>query len=324
MSKTILITTFRNLEVSGLTGDSFELTPGISLTNDSAAKSRLLAARLKPTIGQLEFGHLLKADSLVYGTYADQERPELPNEKFLLALIIIISSLFRTAWLIKDHCLECDAAFLVQDIPGGFTCSSNFLAQRTLLASGDAAAPTRFSLQELREWRNLHDKISTYFHQADSSERRFFMERDYCRSARALQFVNSARTSTNLALRVTHYCSALEALFLTDSAELSHKLSERAAFFLGEFGYNRNDVFKNIKAAYSIRSKLTHGDALSKRAIDELPNISVLLDSYLRAIFRALFGAEWLVQTFDGPPDRIEAIFNEGILNGKSFRGASI
>ena len=137
----------------------------------------------------------------------------------------------------------------------------------------------------------------------------------------ALQFIKSARTAGNLALRIAPYCSAPETIFLTDSAELSHKLAERTAFLLAEFGYPKGEVFRTIKTAYGIRSKLTHGDTIPARTIEELPTLSSTCDGYLRMIFRSLFGKEWLVSRLDVPPEQIEKLFHDLIFEGKRFRG---
>lgn len=234
-------------------------------------------------------------------------------------LLLWIKNLFRTAWVIKDHCLECDAAYLIKDRSHkDREYSNNFLAQRTLLANGNAE-PIEFSVKELEIWRDLNHKIEERLHTEGSTEFEFFMEKEYLRSARALHFIHNATTSKNLAFRIAHYCSALETLFSTDASELSHKLSERTAFFLGSFGLDKATVFKDIKTAYGVRSKLTHGDSINKKTIEELPSISQKLDEYLRKIFSILYGDDWLVEHIDSAPQKIDYIFSEMIFNSKTF-----
>ncbi len=50
------------------------------------------------------------------------------------------------------------------------------------------------------------------------------------------------------------------------SAELSHQLAERAAFLLKSLGALR--AFKATKKAYSVRSKIVHGDTLSNKQLE--------------------------------------------------------
>jgi hypothetical protein len=206
---------------------------------------------------------------------------------------------------------------MVQSRPGTWELANNFLAQRPFLANG-TTIPTTFSLEDLAYWRELEEKLGNYHVQTNSTDLRLFLEKGYARSGRALQFLDSARSSPNLAFRISHSCSALEALFSTDSMELSHKLSERIAFFLGALGYAKIEVFRNMKAAYGIRSKLTHGDTLHKKTVDGLPEVSAICDQYLRAIIQSLFGEQWLVRHIDVAPELIDRSFESLLLEGRN------
>ena len=156
--------------------------------------------------------------------------------------------------------------------------------------------------------------IGTYLHKNDSSQLRFLMEKGGCRSGRAFQYIDLARTSPNIGFKIAHYISAFEALFSTSSAELSHKLSERVAFFLGNYGYNKREVYKNIKEAYDVRSKLVHGDSLSSNKIEKITEISSICDSYLRHIMQLFFGELSLVNIFDVAQGELDDYFNSLIL----------
>ncbi|AMK79233.1 MULTISPECIES: HEPN domain-containing protein [Methylomonas] len=319
MKKILFVTSFRNLTISGQLQEPFELLPGINITNNPRIKSKILSRNLFRIIGQIEYDHLTQQESIVFCEFDEQELHELDTAQFLLVLLLWIKNLFRTAWILKDHCMECDAAYLIKDwSQKDREYSNNFLAQRTLLANGEIE-PIMFSIEELNNWRDLNHKIEERLHAENSGEFDFFMEKEYLRSARALHFIHSATTSRNLAFRIAHYCSALETLFSTDAAELSHKLSERTAFFLGSFGHDKAKVFKEIKAAYGVRSKLTHGDSINKKTIEQLPHISKTLDEYLRQIFAILYGADWAVEHIDSAPKKIDHIFAEMIFNGKTF-----
>ena len=55
---------------------------------------------------------------------------------------------------------------------------------------------------------------------------------------------------------------AAEALFLSQgsyTAEISYRLSQRAALFLATGGQARQNVFRRMRAAYSLRSAVAHG-----------------------------------------------------------------
>lgn len=319
MKKIIFITSFRNLIITEKLINPFELLPGINITNNPIIKRRILSKNILHIIGQIEYDHLMREESIVFCEFDSNDLKGLDTSKYLFLLLVWIKQLFRTAWLIKDHCLECDAAYLIKaESKNSRECSNNFLAQRTLLANGKIE-PIALGIKELENWRDLHHRIEQRFYEKDSTEFDFFMEKKYLRSARALHFIHSATTSINLAFRIAHYCSALETLFSTDSAELSHKLSERCAFFLGSFGLDKATVFKDIKAAYGVRSKLTHGDSINKKTIEELPGMSQKIDEYLRKIFVILYVENLFVEHIDSAPDKINHIFTEMIFSGKTF-----
>jgi hypothetical protein len=50
-------------------------------------------------------------------------------------------------------------------------------------------------------------------------------------------------------VRIANYCSALESLFSNDTTELTHKLSERVSWFIGEDAANRISTFHRVKKA---------------------------------------------------------------------------
>lgn len=72
--------------------------------------------------------------------------------------------------------------------------------------------------------------------------------------------------------RILDQIIVLEALFSDDDKqELSHKLSQRVANFIGADFASRAEHFKNMKKAYTARSKISHGKELpaNLRGIDD-------------------------------------------------------
>lgn len=316
MKNGIFIASIDNLTLDQDVPEYFELLPGIRVSNSQKIRRRLLTGELYIAIGSMEFEHLQRTPAFIYFEYPPVTMEvKLDPTNYLVVKLIWLDWLFQTAWIIKDHAMRCEAAFLKTDTrPGSPRYDRNFLAYRPL-DSRQTDASVVFTHDDLVHWHDLHHRIKTYFHQADSSEMRFFMEKDYSRSARALHYVRAARTSQNLAFRISHYCSALESLFSTTTSELSHRLSERVAFYLGEFGRNRREVYANVKKAYEVRSSLTHGGTLRPQKISELHDISQTCDSYLRQIFSSVFTSDMRVtELFDVEAAKIDAYFNDLIL----------
>ena len=239
----------------------------------------------------------------------------LPPERFLVMILLWIAGLFDNAWLLKDHAMRCESAYLTHRSGGGrATWTSNFLHTRPSLADGTVDHAITMSLDELRTWSKKNAHVESYLHDADSGRLRFMMEKGFARSGRAMRFVKAARSAPDMAFKIAHYCSALETLLTTETADLAHKLSERTAFFLAQRGYDRLTVFRTVKKAYGIRSKLVHGDTLQPRQIEELPPVAVRLDGYLRAILNAIVEAEDLRRVFDSPGDLVEEYFTKLIF----------
>jgi hypothetical protein len=90
-----------------------------------------------------------------------------------------------------------------------------------------------FSRSELVKWRDSSESLQSYRYDNDSTAYHSFTDKSYSRISRATRFIGSARLDRHPAIKVAHYCSALESLFSTDSSELTHKLSERVALFYG-------------------------------------------------------------------------------------------
>ena len=307
MKKAQFITTFRYVDFVGSI-ENFQLMPGINITNNESFKKSLLTPNLLENIGKIEYDFLAQASNIVYFDYDHKDLATLKAdnpEALLLVILVWIDELFRDAWLIKDHSMECDSAFLFATHESGETqWYSNYLAYRPSLSNGEHKV-IKMTIDEVTEWAKINAHFTNYLFEKDSPSMQFMMTKGFKRTGRAIKFVSSARTSPNLAFKIAHYCSALETLFATDTSELSHKLSERTAFFLGNLGYNRHEVFKNIKRAYDVRSKLTHGDILTDNRIKELPEISEIVDDYLRKIFLAILSDNNFQSIFDSDNQKL-------------------
>ncbi len=116
-----------------------------------------------------------------------------------------------------------------------------------------------------------------------------------------------------MAYKIANYCAAFETMFTTENMELSHKLAERSAYFVKE-EFDKLTTYKQLKKAYGIRSKLTHGASIEKKLVDELPEISIKTDRILRTAFLKIINDEKLIELFDSSNDRIDAFFESLIF----------
>ena len=313
----MFISAFRYLSITSPLKDHFTLLPGVNISNMNSKKQELIDDQIIRMIGIIELNHLMSSPNIVFYDFSKKDLRGNEVEKFLLILLIWIKSLFKSAWVLFDHNMDCESAFLFHFIDGQLVkCTSNFLAQRSTRADC-SINEISIEIDSLREWERIHHKINTYFHTKESSDLRFFMEKGYCRSGRALQFIESARNSRNIGFKIAHYISAFEALFSTSPTELAHKLSERVAYLLGAYGYSKIEVFQNMKAAYEMRSKLVHGDSISDKKIDGMSRLSICCDNYLRKIMQLLFSEIDLKKEIDVAPNKLDNYFEQMLFGRK-------
>jgi len=103
------------------------------------------------------------------------------------------------------------------------------------------------------------------------------------RYIRAFFFTIAARSQAILSLKIVSYINALECLFSTSRNKISHNVAERAASLVKNTVIERDELYKKIKKAYNVRSRIVHGDPLNNNE-DELAEMSKVLDNLLRNI----------------------------------------
>jgi hypothetical protein len=94
---------------------------------------------------------------------------------------------------------------------------------------------------------------------------------------RAAELIELSKLTPNTYHKIGLLCSALECLFTTDATEVTHKVSERAAFFLSDTTKERIIISQKIKTAYSQRSKFFHGGKLKNIANDTFFDIDEIV-----------------------------------------------
>ncbi|WP_438969548.1 hypothetical protein [Nonlabens sp.] len=188
-------------------------------------------------------------------------------------------------------------------------CSSQRLNYIHSLSEG-GIDKIKFSINEIKQVMEIHEKIESYLADNKSMSITFSMVKNYSRIGRFSFFVKYARESRNLGHKILNYCSALETLFSTDNTEISHKIGERIAYFLSK-EFTKLDTYKIIKKAYTVRSKLTHGANIDNKLIEELPDISKEIDTILRTIMNKIITDEKLISVFESNNQLLNNYFNE-------------
>lgn len=122
------ITSFRKLILTEPISGFIELMPGVNITNDPEVKAQFLSEECRAAIGQIECGHLEREPNFVFGEFDIEDMKGHPPDPFLIVVLSWIDLLLKDAWLLKDHVMQCDAAFLRVDMGDCTSWTKNYLA----------------------------------------------------------------------------------------------------------------------------------------------------------------------------------------------------
>ena len=114
--------------------------------------------------------------------------------------------------------------------------------------------------------------------------------------------------------KLIDYIIILEALFINnnDNTELNYKLALRTALFIGSENEERKQIRKDIKKAYSLRSKIVHGSFIIKE-LEELQGLMPKIEEYVRLSIKIFLN-------FNSNPEEIIKKIEENLLcAGKIF-----
>ena len=90
-------------------------------------------------------------------------------------------------------------------------------------------------------------------------------------------------------------------------------MSERVAVLIGNDSTDALEVYRNLKRAYSTRSKLVHGDQLTA-ATGQFLNESVNCDGYLRRLILLLLTQEGVAHALEQRQEKVNEFFSEQVV----------
>jgi hypothetical protein len=217
---------------------------------------------------------------------------------------------------VKDNSVNVELGFLEYPYRkrGWSGMTSNFRAIRFSKADG-SIEETEFTDTEARNARDLHSKLFANVVDRDEYSG-YLLPEDFPRLSRVYYFAQAARGSSDLGDKIAGYVTCFEALFCTDPAEMSHKLAERVAFFLGENPTDRGAIFRNIKNAYNIRSKTVHGDKITKKLAEQASSIASICNDLVRKSLKKIFLTPGLPEVFTADSGRLEDYLTSLVLGG--------
>lgn len=291
-----------------------DVMPGLKITNDTASVLKRIPLNAIPYIGRSELYHLETSDVVLVGDLDSMPAEEADPLDLITMIFLWMSPVFRSMWMVKDNNARLGVSHMVEVTKNGVVRHSNNFPSEQYQKADFNSDPVLFSNTEWKKALELHHQTETHFHQCDSLEHRFLHQKGASRLARAFRFLRAARSSHDCAFRIAECCSCLESLFSTEITELAHRLSERVSIFIAPNPNLRREHYVALKKAYRVRSKVVHGAALSESEINELNDLSVLIDDYLRRVFQKIFNDPKLIVLFESKPDTLDEYFTNSLF----------
>ncbi|MCX5855204.1 MAG: HEPN domain-containing protein, partial [Deltaproteobacteria bacterium] len=187
---------------------------------------------------------------------------------------------------LKDNAVDTQLGFTVILKDGKSIMHSNQHMVQLSKADGSRMTTT-FSRDELKEARSIvnnHLGVGRFVSTGTSATLT-----PANRIQHALYFTSAARANSDIGLKVSFYCSAIEALFASNPSELTHQLSERVASFLEDDPRKRSVLYGDVKRAYSVRSIVVHGKRAKASRCDQFVEAAEALDKMLRQVYFKIF-----------------------------------
>lgn len=290
-------------------------SPSISITNYDItliSDGKVLLGgpqNLKPMIepfGMIDLAFLVQETPVAF------KKMSLPNDtskqdliKFGFLLSGSLTQYLGNLWYIRDSCAQPRAGFLYTDNPD--LCSkfdhfshlfmSNCEIQNVAFSPGEFVATDDLTLKYTELVKKL-GRAAKPINVPKSWEYQKFsrlnaMEyNSFLKIQRADTLLATARENSHVLTKIALYTSFLESLFTTSDTEISHKVSERCAYFLGSDRESRLKVFDQVKRCYNIRSNYLHGAKLKKYKKEDIVEACREIDEIARRIMTKIINEE--------------------------------
>lgn len=297
----------------------FKVSERLKVMNERAAIERLVGSHVT-SIGALEQNHLVNfAHAVVYArekVAVDEQQPAESINRLIIDRIGEVQNWLMQLWFVKDNAVDPDIAWMAVDYDGQMAVNNNRWTTAFSRADG-TAEPTEFSKDELAralavalEPENSGAGKPVALGIPGASDPTITkLSHGSLRYQRFLYYVAGARSTKDVAIKIAHYCSGLEAIVSSSHAELTHQVSERVAVLIRERGEERLETFRRVKLAYGMRSKAVHGATFRDRDHEKLVEASVHIDQICREVALAFFGNADFRDALEGDDDAFNAFW---------------
>ncbi len=311
----LLICAVENLEIDD---SSMSLNfKGFNLRNHNSAKM-FVGGELILYYG-LEVFNKLNTSPIFFSLINDNEFSKETDSVKLHALtetgINLLQAYIHCLWFIKDCCVRVDTIYLEYKLKNKVlsrtkcdlisNSKGKFDKIKFLKAELDIALSYLHKLNDIINFKiNLSEEESKEKWERTEITPGDFNYIDYKatnRIHRAFNFLTLARINSFLPQKIMFYISCCESLFSTDPNEITHKVSERIACYIGNDFKDKIEIFDLVKKCYSTRSKYIHGQKLDSKDLSET---SFKIDSEIRKLFiKIIYDKDYLDNQNKNPDD---------------------
>lgn len=259
---------------------AIEIRPGVFISNNPKHFRTDIHQEARNAIGGLEMDLLLSGAPVIFERV--EANSPADGHEYLENFLREIQAFITALWLRADNSANCELAFAI--CLDKTHVHSNSLALYNTLSDG-SRKNTVLVIDDLKE---VAKYCQDYF--AGARKDGMLPTTQFQPKNRRMNIASihlqMARSASDLGTKISFYCSMFESMLMGSTGELNHKVAERIAFLLRDSPQERIETYRAIKDAYSIRSRIVHGDVLGKRQITNLREHALYCDSVARELYR--------------------------------------
>jgi hypothetical protein len=299
----IVIQPLEYLTLDGIPEEGLQIDYDLTVSTDRRFITETVEMLFREAIGEIARNTFLNETTAASTSLQTAKAADIDDEtarRFLMRILSLSQQFLLTLWLIRDNSGNAGEGFVaVVERERGVM----FFSQRpgTWNFTADCQlVPSTFSKVEL-------DKAASYFKQLNDILPQIKWEFAAPRAtglvyesriARTLYFIQAARGSSDIGVKIAYYCIGFESLFSTDTAGVSHRIAERTAVFVATTGTERRLAYRNVHALYGVRSKVVHGSTIKASNVAELFDLTKRGDEHLRQCVCRILAEPALLELF--------------------------
>lgn len=272
---------------------------GVNLSNDiDSVLNGIDKQKLINSIGTIGFSALCR-EKLFFFFDSQYVNTEITRHQFALNTLesghLKCKHFMSLLWLIKD-CSVFSATGIIYDFLENDNATNNL--DKTITNDSFQYDEVYISTQDIIDLVAIYMKLNSLSEivtiarpaVSQGANVAFGAYVDYTklnRIDRAMIMIAEARSTSLLPLKISFMVAALECLFTTSGGEVTHKVSERTAFYLSEEHPDKIKTNETVKAAYTIRSNYLHGQNIKRNTKREtLVEMSTKTGDLLRLLLK--------------------------------------